>query len=55
MNSLAGPVISLLRSGDVPAARERRGLWFYYRNARMWGKPLLWSIRYARQARLKFN
>lgn len=43
------------RSAEIPAAREHRGLWFSYRNARMWGKPVLWSIRYAREASVKFG
>ena len=36
------------------AASEPKGLWFYYRNARMWGKPVLWSIRDAREASARF-
>ncbi len=55
MDTAASSVLSLPRPADVPAAREGHGLWFYYRNARMWGKPLMWSIRYAREATLKFN
>ncbi len=55
MNSAASHVLTLPRSADRRAARERRGLWFYYRNARMWGKPVLWSMRYAREATVKFN
>jgi hypothetical protein len=55
MNSATRPVLSLPRPADLPAALEQHGLWFYYRNARMWGKPIIWSIRYAREATLKFN
>jgi len=55
MNIATSPVLRVPRSADHPATRERRGLWFYYRNARMWGKPIIWSIRYAREATLKFN
>lgn len=36
------------------AGHGRRGAWFHYRNARMWGKPILWSIRYAREANARF-
>ncbi|MGA9860150.1 MAG: hypothetical protein WBQ18_19950 [Solirubrobacteraceae bacterium] len=34
--------------------RRPQSLWFYYRNARMWGKPMIWSIRYAREASVRF-
>ena len=55
MDTATAPVLSVPRSADHAAADERHGLWFYYRNARMWGKPVIWSIRYARQATVKFN
>ena len=55
MKSATSPVLSLPRSTQRTAADQRRGLWFYYRNARMWGKPILWSVQYARDARVKFN
>lgn len=55
MNSAPSHALSLPRSAATSAARPRRSLWFHYRNARMWGKPMLWSIRYAREAQLKFN
>jgi hypothetical protein len=37
------------RSAD--RAETLRGFWFWYRNAREWGKPVTWSLRYARDAR----
>ena len=33
---------------------QTKTLWFYYRNARMWGKSVVWSIRYAREASVTF-
>lgn len=39
-----------------PAARpQTKSLWNHYRNARLWGKPVMWSIRYAREAQVKFG
>ncbi len=55
MNSAASHVLTLPRSSDRPAVREHRGLWFDYRNARMWGKPVIWSLRYAREATVRFS
>lgn len=34
--------------------QQSKTLWFYYRNARMWGKSVTWSIRYAREAAVTF-
>ena len=31
-----------------------RGMWFWYRNAREWGKPVIWSVRYAQNATHRF-
>ena len=36
------------------AMSNSKTLWFYYRNARMWGKSVTWSIRYAREAAVTF-
>jgi hypothetical protein len=55
MSSATSPVLLLAHSADRRAAGERRGLRFYYRNARMWGKPNLWSVGYAREATVKFS
>ena len=55
MDTATSPVLSLPRSAGGPASSKRRRLWFYYRNARMWGKPIIWSIRYAREATRKFK
>ena len=33
---------------------QTKTLWFYYRNARMWGKSVTWSVRYAREAAVTF-
>lgn len=46
---------STLHSAPAQRGSARRGFWFYYRNARLWGKPLGWSIRYAKQARRRFR
>lgn len=55
MNSAHSYALHLPCSAAAPAARQGRSLWFHYRNARMWGKPMLWSVRYAREAQLKFG
>jgi hypothetical protein len=55
--------MSAARATGVPTARtaprtsrtDAHGLWYWYCNAREWGKPVVWSLRYAREARRQFS